>query len=337
MRSILITGGSGFIGSHTCVCLLEKGYDVIVIDNLSNSKIEIVEAIERISGKKIKFYQGDVMDRSFLEKIFAHNSIDAVIHFAGLKAVKESIEKPLLYYFNNIASTLTLCQIMQTFGCKTIVFSSSAAVYGLENSSPMHEDMPVAAINPYGQSKLMQEQILKDLYAADPEWSIMLLRYFNPVGAHESGLIGESPAGIPNNLMPYICNVALGKAEYLNIFGNDYDTPDGTAIRDYIHVMDLAEGHVGALAYVFEHKGIEVVNLGTGQGTSVLEIVQAFEETSGQSIPRRFASRRAGDIPSCYADVQKAKKFLNWTAVRNIADMCRDSWRFSALQSGRSE
>ncbi len=329
MSSILVTGGAGFIGSHTCVCLLKKGHDVIVVDNLSNSQIEVVEAIEKIADRKIRFYEGDVTDRPSLEHVFKDNSIDAVIHFAGLKAVKESIEKPLLYYSNNIVSTLMLCQVMQAFSCKTFVYSSSATVYGLENISPMHEEMAVSAINPYGQSKLMQEQILRDLAISDPDWRIMVLRYFNPVGAHESGLIGENPNGIPNNLMPYICNVALGKAEYLNIFGNDYDTSDGTGIRDYIHVMDLAEGHVLALDYVSQHEGIDIINLGTGRGTSVLELLKAFEDATGKSIPKKFVSRRDGDIPSCYADVKKAEKILKWTPLRSLSDMCKDSWRFS--------
>jgi len=326
--SILVTGGAGYIGSHTCVELLNAGYEVVVVDNLSNSSIESLERVKKITGKDLKFYHGDVLDRNALETIFTANEIDAVIHFAGLKAVGESVEKPLLYYHNNIAGTLVLCETMKKFCVKKLVFSSSATVYGMPDQVPVSEDYPLGATNPYGRTKLMIEQILNDVYISDNDWSIALLRYFNPVGAHESGLIGEDPKGIPNNLMPYITQVAVGKLKELRVFGNDYPTPDGTGIRDYIHVTDLAAGHLKALEHVLASKGIDAYNLGTGRGYSVLEMIRAFEKASGVSIPYRVTGRRPGDIAICYADTSKARKELGFIATKGIDEMCRDAWRW---------
>ncbi len=329
MKTILVTGGTGFIGSHTCVELLKAGYQVVVMDNLSNSKADVVKKIETITGRTVPFYRADLLDVPSMDRIFREQKIDAVIHFAGLKAVGESVEKPLLYYQNNVSGTINLCEVMHKHDCKTIVFSSSATVYGMHNPVPMTEDMPTSATNPYGYTKVMLEQILTDLHTADPAWSVMLLRYFNPIGAHESGLIGENPNGIPNNLLPYIAQVALGKLPCLGVFGDDYDTVDGTGVRDYIHVVDLALGHIAACRYAFSHKGVEIVNLGTGSGTSVLQMIKAYEKASGRAIPFAIRPRRAGDVATCYADTQKAKDLLGWTAQRDIDQMCKDSWRFT--------
>ena len=329
METILVTGGAGFIGSHTCVELLNAGYSVIVMDNLVNSKPESIKRIKEITGRDVIFYETDMLDFEGMSKIFTENKIDAVIHFAGLKAVGESVAKPLEYYSNNITGTLELLKVMRKFNCKNIVFSSSATVYGMNNPVPYKEEYPTSATNPYGFTKVMIEQILTDVSKADKEWSVALLRYFNPIGAHESGLIGEDPNGIPNNLLPYIAQVAVGKLEKLSVYGNDYDTPDGTGVRDYIHVVDLANGHISALSYVLKNKGTEAINLGTGKGSSVLDIVNAFEKASGKHIERIFAPRRAGDIASRYADTTKAKTLLNWSAERNIEQMCADSWNFT--------
>lgn len=326
--SILVTGGTGYIGSHTCVELLDAGYDVVVVDNLSNSKIKAIDHIEGITGKILKFYKLDILNREDMYNVFEENDIEAVIHFAGLKAVGESIEEPLRYYHNNITGTLVLCEAMQRYGVKNMVFSSSATVYGMDNESPLTENLPLSATNPYGWTKIMIEQILRDTYASDGTWSIALLRYFNPIGAHESGRIGEDPNGIPNNLMPYITQVAAGKRKMLNIFGNDYDTPDGTGIRDYIHVVDLAKGHLKALQKVIESNGIDAYNLGTGIGYSVLDVVKAFEKATGKEIPYVMTDRRAGDIASCYADPSKAYRELGWKAGKDIYDMCKDAWRW---------
>lgn len=329
MSEILVTGGAGFIGSHTCVELLESGYSVIVMDNLSNSKRESINRIEKITGKSVKFYQTDMLDTEGVSEIFKNNDINAVIHFAGLKAVGESVEKPLEYYHNNITGTINLLNVMRKFDCKTIVFSSSATVYGIHNQAPYTEDMPTSATNPYGYTKVMIEQILHDLTVSDNGWGVTALRYFNPIGAHESGLIGEDPNGIPNNLVPYIAQVASGRLEKLRVFGNDYDTPDGTGVRDYIHVVDLAKGHICALEYAFEHREFTPVNLGTGKGSSVLDVVKAYEKACGAEIPMQITDRRAGDIATSYADTSLAKKLFNWTAKLNIEDMCRDSWNFT--------
>jgi UDP-glucose 4-epimerase len=326
--TILVTGGAGFIGSHTVVELQKAGYEVVIIDNFSNSKPEALERIRRITGKDFRFYEADLCDKKAVEKIFSENTIDAVIHFAGLKAVGESVQKPLEYYHNNLLSTLVLCDCMRAHGCRKIVFSSSATVYGMHNKAPFTEDMPLSTTNPYGSTKLFIETILSDLVVADPDWSVCLLRYFNPIGAHESGLIGESPNGIPNNLFPYVAQVAVGKLPCLGVYGDDYDTPDGTGVRDYIHVVDLALGHLGAVEYVAKHTGAEAVNLGTGKGSSVLDVVHAFEKASGQKIPYEIKPRRAGDIATCYADSAKAKKLFGWQAQRNLDDMCRDGWNF---------
>lgn len=329
MSQILVTGGTGFIGSHTCVELLANNYEIIVVDNLSNSKEAAVDRIEKISGKNIKFYQADICDYEKMTAIFKENDISAVIHFAGLKAVGESVQKPLEYYTNNIYGTLILLRAMRENGCKRIVFSSSATVYGMNNKAPYTEDMPTSATNPYGYTKVMIEQILKDTSAADAEWSVSLLRYFNPIGAHESGLIGENPNGIPNNLMPYVAQVAVGKLECLSVFGDDYDTVDGTGVRDYIHVVDLARGHLCAVKYVLEHTGTEAVNLGTGKGTSVLELVHAFEKASGKTVKYKVVGRRAGDIAEFYANTDKAKAMFGWEAEYGIEKMCEDSWNFT--------
>ncbi len=325
---ILVTGGTGYIGSHTVVELQQSGYDVVIVDNLINSKVDVLDKIAAITGIRPKFYENDVCDREALVKIFTENKIDAVIHFAGLKAVGESVQKPLEYYTNNIVGTLTLLAVMREFGCKQFVFSSSATVYGANNIAPYTEDMPTSATNPYGQTKFMQEIMLQDMVVADPTMGVALLRYFNPIGAHESGLLGEDPNGIPNNLMPYICKVAVGKLPRLNVFGNDYDTPDGTGVRDYIHVVDLAKGHLAALRYLEETAGVLTVNLGTGKGSSVLEIVNAFEEASGVQVPYVITDRRPGDIATCYASTDKAKEVLGWVAEKNLEEMCRDSWNF---------
>ena len=332
--SILVTGGAGFIGSHTAVELLNKGYDVIIVDNLVNSKESVIDSIKEITGKAPKFYNVDLLDKEKVDKIFDENKdIEAVIHFAALKAVGESVEKPILYYENNLQSTLVLVRAMQDHNVKRIVFSSSATVYGDPEKVPITEDMPVgAATNPYGETKVMIERILTDIYNADHEWSVMLLRYFNPIGAHESGLIGESPNGIPNNLMPYINQVALGKLDHLRVFGNDYDTPDGTGVRDYIHVVDLAKGHIKAIERCEKTTGVETFNLGTGIGYSVLDIVKNFEKATGIKIKYEIAPRRAGDIAECYADPTKAEKVLGWKAEKDLEQMCKDSWNFTKKQ-----
>ncbi|MGN1133622.1 MAG: UDP-glucose 4-epimerase GalE [Oscillospiraceae bacterium] len=330
MKNILVTGGAGFIGSHTCVELLDAGYGVIVVDNFSNSKPEALKRIKQITGKDLKFYENDILDLPALEKIFEENKIDAVIHFAGLKAVGESVHKPLEYYHNNITGTLMLLKAMQKYGCKNIVFSSSATVYGVHNKAPFVETMPTnSSTNPYGYTKVMIEQILKDVYVADNEWSIALLRYFNPIGAHKSGLLGENPNGIPNNLFPYIAQVATGKLKCLGVFGDDYDTPDGTGVRDYIHVVDLARGHLNALQYILDNKGVEAINLGTGKGSSVLDVLHAFERACGKKLPYEIKPRRDGDIATCYADTTKAKELLHWEAEYDIDDMARDGWNFT--------
>jgi len=329
--NILVTGGAGYIGSHTCVELLEAGYEVIVADNLSNSKEESLRRVEAITGKRLTFHEVDLLDREALSSIFARSEIRSVIHFAGLKAVGESVSVPLRYYHNNVTGTLILCSVMMEHGVRNMVFSSSATVYGDPERVPIREDFPLGATNPYGRSKLMIEVILRDLHASDAGWNIALLRYFNPVGAHASGLIGEDPNGTPNNLMPFISQVAVGKLPMLSVFGNDYPTRDGTGVRDYIHVMDLARGHIHALKKLEQRPGIVTYNLGTGQGYSVLEMVRAFEKASGRKIPYRIAERRPGDIASCYADPSKAESELGWKAQRGIDDMCRDSWKWQSL------
>ena len=328
---ILVTGGTRYIGSHTCVELLKKGYDVVAFDNLYNSKITVTDKIKKITGKAVKFYKADMLDKESMRPVFEENKFGAVIHFAGLKAVGESVEKPLLYYQNNITGTLNLCELMGEYGCKKIIFSSSATVYGLPKTVPITEDFPLGAMNPYGSTKLMLEGILSDLCVPDKDWSVVLLRYFNPIGAHESGLLGESPNGIPNNLMPYIMQVAVGKLPELGVFGNDYDTPDGTGVRDYIHVVDLAKGHVNALEKVTSTNGVNIYNLGTGIGYSVLDIVKTFEEVNGVKIPYSIKKRRAGDIAVCYANPEKARKELGWRAEYDLKRMCEDSWRFARM------
>jgi UDP-glucose 4-epimerase len=326
--AILVTGGAGYIGSHTCVELLSAGYEIIVLDNYSNSKPESLNRVKEITGKDFTFYEVDLLDRSSLENVFSNHTIEAVIHFAGLKAVGESVSIPLHYYHNNITGTLILCDVMKQYGVKNLVFSSSATVYGMPDRVPISEDFPLSATNPYGRTKLMIEEILRDLYVADNTWSIALLRYFNPIGAHESGRIGEDPSGIPNNLMPFITQVAVGKLKELQVFGNDYETVDGSGVRDYIHVVDLALGHLKALERVVASQGVDAFNLGTGTGYSVLEIVTAFEKAAGVNIPYRIAPRRPGDIGVCFADPSKAKNELGWTAARGIEEMCQDSWRW---------
>lgn len=327
--AILVTGGAGYIGSHTCVELLNAGYEVVVYDNLSNSSEKSLERVEQITGKKVTFYKGDILDRERLNEVFEKESIDSCIHFAGLKAVGESVEKPWEYYNNNISGTLTLTDVMRKHNCKNIIFSSSATVYGDPAIIPITEECPKGqCTNPYGWTKSMLEQILTDMQKADPEWNVILLRYFNPIGAHPSGLMGENPNGIPNNLMPYITQVAVGKLKELGVFGNDYDTPDGTGIRDYIHVVDLAVGHVKALKKIEEKAGLCIYNLGTGQGYSVLDIVKNFEEANDIKIPYVIKPRRAGDIATCYSDATKAKKELGWEAKYGIKEMCRDSWNW---------
>lgn len=328
---ILVTGGAGYIGSHTCVELISEGYDPVIVDNLCNSKADVLARLERITQKHIPFVHADVRDRCAMERIFDQYRIDSVIHFAGVKAVAESIQKPLDYYSNNINGVLAVCRIMAERGVKKLVFSSSATVYGGDNVSPLNEHAELGCTNPYGWTKLMIEQILQDISVADSTWSILLLRYFNPIGAHESGLIGEDPSGIPNNLMPYITKVAAQKFKVLNVFGNDYPTPDGTGIRDFIHVKDLAKGHVAALRYANSQTGVEAINLGTGKGISVLELVSAFEKVTGQKIPYQVLGRRSGDIGVCYADPTKAEKLLNWHAELDINRMCADAWRYEKL------
>lgn len=327
--TILVTGGAGYIGSHTCVELLNAGYDVVIIDNLYNSNQKAVDRIEEITGKKVKFYPDDMMDRAAVKRVFDENKIDAVIHFAGLKAVGESVHKPIEYYRTNIGSTLNLTDEMRAHGCKNIIFSSSATVYGDPAEIPITENCPKGTCtNPYGWTKWMQEQILTDIHTADSEWNVILLRYFNPIGAHKSGLIGEDPKGIPNNLLPYVAQVAIGKLPEINVFGNDYDTPDGTGVRDYIHVVDLARGHVKAIERFAKKDGVFVCNLGTGHGYSVLDVIHAFEKACGKELPYVIRERRPGDIATCYSSPAKAEKELGWTAEYDLEDMCRDSWNW---------
>lgn len=329
--TILITGGAGYIGSHTALELLNEGYDVVVYDNLCNSSRESIRRVEELTGRKIRFYEGDVQDEEALLEMFRIQKIDAVIHCAALKAVGESVQKPLEYYQNNIAGTLTLLKVMREVGVKNIVFSSSATVYGSPEEMPITENCPKGqCTNPYGWTKSMMEQIMSDVQKADPSWNVILLRYFNPVGAHKSGRIGEDPKGIPNNLMPYISQVAVGKLEKLGVFGDDYDTPDGTGVRDYIHVVDLAIGHVKAINYIFTNPGLDVINLGTGQGYSVLDMVKAFSKACGRDIPYEIKPRRAGDIAMCYADPAKALRVLGWKAQRGLDEMCEDTWRWQS-------
>lgn len=325
---VLVTGGAGYIGSHTCIEMLKNGYEIVIMDNYSNSSPDVIPIIEKLSGKTFPVYDCDMLDYEGFEKIFEENEIDAVIHFAGLKAVGESVSKPLEYYHNNLTGTLNLLRLMKKHGVKKLVFSSSATVYGMNNTAPFREDMPLSTTNPYGTTKLMIETILKDLCFAEKDWKVALLRYFNPIGAHESGLIGENPNGIPNNLMPYIMKVAVGKLPCLSVYGDDYPTPDGTGVRDYIHVCDLASGHIKALEKLGSIQGAEAYNLGTGKGSSVLDVVHAFEKASGVKVPYKIAPRRAGDIAECYADVTKAKTELGWEAKYSLEDMCRDNWNF---------
>ncbi|MBZ5200608.1 UDP-glucose 4-epimerase GalE [Planomicrobium chinense] len=327
---ILVTGGAGFIGSHAAVELLENGYDIVVVDNLSNSQIESIQRVKELTGKDFPFYEVDLLDAEALDTIFANNEIDAVMHFAGLKAVGESVEMPLAYYHNNITGTLILCEAMKKHGVKNIVFSSSATVYGNPDRVPIDESFPLSATNPYGRTKLMIEEILRDLHVSDSAWRIAILRYFNPIGAHASGRIGENPTGIPNNLMPYITQVAIGKREQLQVFGNDYDTHDGTGVRDYIHVVDLVKGHLKALQYLDENEGIETFNLGTGTGYSVLDLVESFGEVTSTDIPYQIVERRPGDIGVCYANPEKAKTILGWHAEKDLKEMCKDSWKWQS-------
>ena len=325
---ILVTGGCGYIGSHTCCELLANDYEVVVIDNLSNSKEDVIDKIKEITKKNVKFYKGDLCDKTLVDEIFKTENIDAVIHFAGLKAVGESVKKPLLYYRNNLDSTLTLLETMNKYNCKKIVFSSSATVYGSPKKLPIKEDFPLSTTNPYGSTKLYIEGILKDLYRSDNDWSISILRYFNPIGAHESGLIGENPNDIPNNLMPYIVKVATGELEQLSVFGDDYDTKDGTGVRDYIHVVDLAKGHIKAIEHILKEKGIDCYNLGTGKGYSVLELIKTFEKVNNIKLNYKTVGRRPGDVAACYADCSYAFKKLGWKAEKNIEQMCKDSFDF---------
>jgi UDP-glucose 4-epimerase len=328
--TILVTGGAGYIGSHTCVELLNAGYDIVVVDSFCNSKPEALKRVSEITEKEFPVYHIDLLQKDELETVFSRHSIDAVVHFAGLKAVGESVAIPLRYYHNNITGTLMLCEVMQKYGVKKMVFSSSATVYGMPERVPILEDFPLQATNPYGRTKLMIEEILRDLYVSDNEWSIALLRYFNPIGAHPSGRIGEDPNGIPNNLMPYITQVAVGKLKELRVFGNDYPTVDGTGVRDYIHVVDVAIGHVKALEKIMNTTGVEAYNLGTGRGYSVLELVSAFERVTGIKIPYKIVGRRPGDVAICYADPTKAKEELGWVATRGIEEMCDDAWRWQS-------
>lgn len=325
---ILVTGGAGYIGTHTCVELLNEGHEVIVLDNLSNASIKSLDRVKEITNKDLTFYEVDLLDIEKVDEVFEKEAIDAVIHFAALKAVGESVEKPLLYYQNNITGTLNLCEVMTKHNVKNIVFSSSATVYGSPDVVPITEEASLSTTNPYGATKLMMEQILQDLHVADDAWNVVLLRYFNPIGAHESGLIGEDPKGIPNNLVPYITQVAVGKLDYLSVFGDDYDTPDGTGVRDYIHVVDLAKGHVSALQKLNPNDGVSIYNLGTGNGFSVLEMVNAFADVVGKEIPYKVQARRAGDIATVYADATKAKEEIGWVATKNLKEMCEDSWRW---------
>ncbi len=328
--NVLVTGGAGYIGSHTVLELLSEDHRVVVVDNLSNSSEEALKRVQKITGKQLTFYKEDLLNKTALDTIFSDHEIDSVIHFAGYKAVGESVEKPLMYYDNNITSTLYLCELMKKHGVKNIVFSSSATVYGDPHEVPITEDFPLSATNPYGRTKLFIEYILKDLHVADDSWNIALLRYFNPVGAHKSGLIGEDPNDIPNNLMPFVSQVAVGKLKELSVFGNDYPTPDGTGVRDYIHVVDLAIGHLRALEKLTTDPGLVIYNLGTGKGTSVLEMVNAFEKASGKQVPYKITPRRPGDIAACYADPSKAEQELGWTAKRGIEEMCRDAWKWQS-------
>jgi UDP-glucose 4-epimerase len=327
---ILVTGGAGYIGSHTCILLIEAGYDVIVFDNFSNASKESIKRVEKIVAKEIILVEGDIRNRDDLDKVFNAYKIDAVIHFAGLKAVGESVAEPLKYYDNNIYGTIVLCEVMAEHNCKSIVFSSSATVYGDPHTTPIKEHFPLSTTNPYGRSKLFIEEMLRDLYISDNKWKIVLLRYFNPVGAHASGTIGEDPHGIPNNLMPFIAQTAVGKREDLSVLGNDYDTHDGTGVRDYIHVMDLADGHVKALNKIDSFNEVMTINLGTGKGYSVLDMVKAFEKASGKKVPYQIAARRAGDIAKCFADPDYAKEVLDWKATRSVEEMCEDSWRWQS-------
>lgn len=329
--AILVTGGAGYIGSHTCVELLNEGYEVVVVDNLYNASEKALERVEQITGKKLKFYKVDLLDKEALTEVFDKEQIESVIHFAGLKAVGESVAKPLEYYHNNMTGTFNLCDVMRNHGVKNIVFSSSATVYGDPAFVPITEECPKGKItNPYGQTKGMLEQVLTDLNVADPEWNVVLLRYFNPIGAHDSGLIGEDPKGIPNNLVPYIAQVAVGKLQALGVFGNDYDTHDGTGVRDYIHVVDLAKGHVKAIEKLQKKEGVSIYNLGTGKGYSVLDVLHAFEKACGKELPYVIKPRRPGDIATCYADPTKAKEELGWVAEKGIEEMCADSWRWQS-------
>ena len=330
--AILVTGGAGFIGSHTCVELLNAGYEVVVLDNLVNASEKSLERVKAITGKEVTFYKGDILDRTILNEIFEKEKIDSCIHFAGLKAVGESVQKPWEYYNNNISGTLTLVDVMRQHNCKNIIFSSSATVYGDPAEIPITENCPKGqCTNPYGWTKSMLEQVLMDIQKADPEWNVILLRYFNPIGAHKSGTMGENPNGIPNNLMPYITQVAVGKLKELGVFGDDYDTPDGTGVRDYIHVVDLAKGHVKAINKIKENPGVKIYNLGTGKGYSVLDVVKAFEKACGKKIPYEIKPRRAGDIATCYSDATLAKKELGWEAEYGIDEMCADSWRWQSM------
>ena len=328
IMNILLTGGAGFIGTHTCVELLSCGHDVIIADNFYNSSPEAVRRVEEISGRQVKVYDIDVCDPEKVDAVFSENKIDAIIHFAAYKAVGESVAKPLEYYRNNLDCTLTVCEAMKRHGVKRFIFSSSATVYGIPDHMPLDESMPTSCTNPYGWTKYMNERILTDVAFANPDWSVVLLRYFNPIGAHKSGRIGEMPNGIPNNLLPYITQVAAGKLDHLNVYGDDYPTHDGTGVRDYIHVVDLAKGHVAAAAYAQQHAGVEIINLGTGTGYSVLDIVKAFEEVNGVAVPYQIVARRPGDIAECWADPSKAEKLLGWKAEKTLQDMCRDSWRW---------
>ncbi len=326
--AILVAGGAGYIGSHTCVELLDAGYDIIVVDNYYNSCPEALNRVKKITGKDFRFYECDILDREGMDKIFSENEVDAVIHFAGYKAVGESVKEPLKYFHNNIEGTVALCEVMEKHNCRKIVFSSSATVYGMPKEVPIREDFPLSVTNPYGRTKLMNEEILRDLYVSNPAWSIVLLRYFNPIGAHASGLIGEEPKGIPNNLMPYITKVAVGALEQLSVFGNDYPTHDGTGVRDYIHVVDLAKGHIKAVEKAMQTAGVHTYNLGTGTGYSVLDLVHAFEKAYGKPLPYRIVDRRPGDVAECYADPTKAFEELGWKAELDVNRMCEDSWRW---------
>ena len=326
--SVLVTGGAGYIGSHTVVELLNLGEDIVIVDNFVNSRPEMLDKIREISGKDFKFYEVDLLDEEKLEKVFEENNIESVIHFAGLKAVGESVQKPIEYYHNNLTSTFVLLKLMRKYNCKNIVFSSSATVYGLPKTVPIKEDFPLSTTNPYGTTKLFIEQILTDVCVANSDFSVILLRYFNPIGAHSSGKIGENPNGIPNNLMPYIVKVANKELEVLNVFGNDYDTPDGTGVRDYIHVVDLAKGHLKALDKVRKTEGVDIYNLGTGNGYSVLDLVKAFEDANGVEVKYKITERRPGDIATCYADPTKAREELGWEAEKTLEEMCKDSWNF---------